>query len=1095
MNQRFTLNALGLALFVAFPGWVLPAMAAEPYPALPPALSTSVTPNVMLYLDTSGSMLQDSNNNWMRLDLCDSNANWSSCVNNNTLYRTTIDDEILSPTTKMNIAKRVARNLVNNNSSLRFGLFSFDDRKTDIGGTERGEGGVLRADIKDMSNALNKTALLTAIGGIYGRTSTPLGEGLLELTQYFSGKGSLYGKRTGNYTSPIQYRCQRNFAIVVTDGDASNEDNLPGSGKVALPYTARDNNGAAVAKNFSVCTAANANASDDLSVNCPAGLEKADGSFTAAQGFGDGTNRSRAIRDVAKYARVADLRVGGVDGDGKSYDDPKFARQNLTTYTVGFGVNNDVLPAAAKVGGGKYFTATNETQLSSSLQNAIDDIVASISNAGGIATQSELSSVGNKAYQPVFNPSGWSGELRCFKINSDGSVGAACTPNAKGVIASPTTLSRKVYSAKVVSSTTTPFVFSESSTDMGNMTTMQKSLLGADTTAQQNTIKFIRGVEGIPGFRSRFNAAAGATVLMGDIVDGQPIVVSKPSGQTPDLDYAAYISANASREIVMIGANDGMLHAFNGADMTELMGYIPSAVYPRLQPLTASDYGQSAGTPHTYHVNGVLRQQDIKVGSTWKTIVVGGLGQGGQGFFAVDATSSSKFNAPATAIKWEWTDTNDASMGYSFAAPVIYNVRTSSNTVTPAVILSNGYESNWDDVATGGQKATAKDSALYIVNADTGALIKKITLPTASTGLSSPAGVDVGQDGILDYVYAGDVNGKLWRFDLTDNNPNNFKVLTTPIYDAGPGHPITMRPAVMLVNKANGDSLGNMILFGTGQLLTNSDRLDTTSQSLFGVLDKMDDSPTTVLQSDLVQQTFDTAAYTNLDNTKLAGTYRKISNNALDLTSSTNSKLGWYIGLPDASERLVTSPLVFEDKVLFGTGVTDTLEKCLPGGKGWVIGLNPLTGSVTRKGNKTSGKEYSFVDIKLDGKSTVADKIAFPSGDAYVSAYQKDGIPTELSYVATSANLFKPVNSNTDWGDKGGVIALREANSMAVYTGNQKFGGNIKTGNPFKRPVPTCDGSLYSGTVGSDTLDKARVLCPAVDAARVETTTWREIKQ
>ena len=99
MDQRFNLIALGLALFVAFPGWVLPAMAAEPYPALPPALSTSVTPNVMLYLDTSGSMLQDSDNNWMRLDLCDSNANWSSCVNNNTLYRTTIDDEILAPNT------------------------------------------------------------------------------------------------------------------------------------------------------------------------------------------------------------------------------------------------------------------------------------------------------------------------------------------------------------------------------------------------------------------------------------------------------------------------------------------------------------------------------------------------------------------------------------------------------------------------------------------------------------------------------------------------------------------------------------------------------------------------------------------------------------------------------------------------------------------------------------------------------------------------------------------------------------------------------------------------------------------------------------
>ena len=433
-------------------------------------------------------------------------------------------------------------------------------------------------------------------------------------------------------------------------------------------------------------------------------------------------------------------------------------------------------------------------------------------------------------------------------------------------------------------------------------------------------------------------------------------------------------------------------------------------------------------------------------------------------------------------------------MGYSFAAPLIYNVRTGLKEVTPAVILSNGYESDYDDVTAGGQKATAKDSVLYILNADTGALIKKISLPSGSTGLSSPAGVDVGQDGILDYVYAGDVDGKLWRFDLTANDPSKFKVLTTPIYDAGGGHPIIMRPAVMPVSKGNGDSLGNIILFGTGQLLTKADRDSITTQSLFGVLDKMEDSPTTVLQSDLVQQTLSTE-FTTADSTQRAGTYRAVSSNAIDLTSSTNSKLGWYINLPDSSERLVSSPLVFEDKVLFGTGITKTAEMCLPGGKGWVIGLNPLTGSVTRRGNSPTGKDFSFMDIKLDGKSTSADKVKFPGGDAYVSAYKKDGIPTELSYVATSAKLVKPTNSNTDLADLGAVIALREANSMAVYTGNQKVNGKLETGNPIQRPVATCDGSLYSGTVGSDGLDKAKMLCPGTDAARIETTTWREIKQ
>ena len=125
MNHQFKSNSIAIAVALAFPAI---ALAAEPYPALPPTLSTSVTPNIMLYIDTSGSMLQDSNNNWMRLYLCNSNANWSACVNNNTNnYRTTIDNQTSSPNTKMNIAKRVAKNLVRANRNLRFGLFTFRD--------------------------------------------------------------------------------------------------------------------------------------------------------------------------------------------------------------------------------------------------------------------------------------------------------------------------------------------------------------------------------------------------------------------------------------------------------------------------------------------------------------------------------------------------------------------------------------------------------------------------------------------------------------------------------------------------------------------------------------------------------------------------------------------------------------------------------------------------------------------------------------------------------------------------------------------------------------------------------------------------------
>lgn len=1096
MNHQFKSNSIALAVALAFPAI---ALAAEPYPALPPTLSTSVTPNIMLYIDTSGSMLQDSNNNWMRLDLCNSNANWSACVNNNTNnYRTTIDNQTSSPNTKMNIAKRVAKNLVRANRNLRFGLFTFRDNSLNIGGNERGQSAVLRSEIKDISGTdtceanTNCNSLLTAINGVYGRTATPLAEGLLEITRYYSGKKSLYGLNSNNnYNSPIQYRCQRNFTILITDGEATDDQNLPGTGQAggdgnavigALSYTARDSSGGAVAKNFSVCTGSSSTADDGYNITCPSTY---DGEATA-RAFGDNSNRPSAIRDVAMYGNRADLRVGGTDLDGKSFDDAKFSKQSMTTYTVGFSTNNPVLPSTAKVGGGNFYTASNETALASALNQAIDSIVASISNAGGVATQLDNSLINNKVFQPVFNPAGWYGELRCYNLDANGNKGTACSPQPKATIPQPA--DRKIYSSKVVNTgapATSAFDFTTS--NLSNMTASQKALLGADATAQQNTISFIRGVENIPGFRTRLNKLLNTTILLGDIIDSQPIGISKPVGNTYDADYQSFVTANANRNMILIGANDGMMHAFDVASMGEIAGYIPSAVYPRLKALTASDYGVSTGTPHAYHVNGNMRKEDIKSGTTpsWKTIVAGGLGQGGQGIYAIDATNSATISTK-NAVKWEWTDISDSEMGYTFSTPIIYNVRTSASTVVPAVIFANGYENDWDDTASGGQKTSTKSSALYILNAETGDKIAKIQV-SGSTGLSSPAGLDVGQDGVLDYVYAGDVNGKMWRFDLT--NASNFHVANNPIFDAGAGHPIVMRPAVMPVNKiTDGKAVGNIILFGTGQLLTNADRSDTTPQSLYGILDKMEDSPTTVPIGSLVEQTFTDTYSGTTEN------YRKVSNNAIDLTADGNTKLGWYITLPDSSERLVTSPILSKSKVQFGTGIPISTEKCKPGGKGWKIGVNPLTGGLVRKNNKSTGDGFSFDDITGDNKSTTADKIAFTSGTEYMSARSIDAIPTEISVVWTEQLTALAENSSTTLGYIGGVIALRGANEMAVYAGNQKDGGSITTGRIIQRQESTDEHKTIYCELGTENCKTDKGTGPGGTGYKVKAITWREIK-
>ncbi|AOY00946.1 hypothetical protein BJP62_11130 [Jeongeupia sp. USM3] len=1020
---------------LAFPALAHSAFAAEPYPALPATLSSTVTPNVLLHIDNSGSMGDRPRSG---------------------------GDKI-----KMDIAKDVATKLIEDNPNLRWGIFSFDTRSTSTSG-------VLQAPIGS-----DKDTLLTSISNLSDSTWTPLGEAMVEITRYFGGQSSFYGKTrntsNGTYTSPIQYRCQKNFAIVVTDGQSTKDNALPGvGGKSVIDYTSYDSADRAQSRSFQICQ----NTNTVSSVTCPATLEGAASGSSANRFYGnasDDETYGRSIRDVAMYAYDADFRVGGTDLDGKSFDDPKFLKQNLTTYTVGFDVNDPVLNATAIVGHGKYYPAGDENALTVALGNAVADIVDSISNAGGVATQSETVSVGNKVFQPVFNPKGWYGELRCFNLDGSGNFDPAtsqCTPNGKAII--PAAASRKIHSAKVTGGTTTAFSFMDGpSTVVGNMTTAQKNALGANNTERQNVVRFLRG-ETVSGYRTRSNG------LLGDIIDSQPVVVTKPSGQTPETSYDVFKNANAGRNMVFIGANDGMLHAFSIADMTEIMGYIPSAVYPHLKALTATDYGE-AGTPHTYHVNGAMRQMDVRLGSAWKTILTGGLGQGGQGYFAIDATSAANFSSATSTVRWEWTDQSHANVGYAFGAPVIYNVRASRTTAEPAVILNNGYDADYDDSSYGTRGS--RTSALYIVRASDGTLIKRIDVP-GGAGLSAPAGVDYGQDGVLDYVYAGDLNGKLWRFDLTADSPDGFSVVSNPVYDAGLTHPIVMRPAIQALNASDGTSLGNMVVFGTGKLLTNADRLDTTTQTLYGVLDKLDG--TTVAQSKLVAQTIvDTASLD--DSGRRIGTYRKMSTNAIDLKAADNVKLGWYVNLP-GGERLVTSPMLFNDKVLFGTGSTQSTEQCLPGGKGWIMGLNPLTGSVTAD---RRGRPYSFVDITPDLRSTTADQIGFGSGPAYASGYETGGIPTEIAYVAGDSKLVTSDKPGGVLGSAGHVVAQRESNSMGVYIGNAAPG--VTTGDPSKVPASIGNGSTYNCTIGNDKCTKEPLLGPA-SGAKVETLTWREIK-
>ncbi|MEC5387364.1 PilC/PilY family type IV pilus protein [Uliginosibacterium sp. H3] len=1055
MNGCFKIKSLEIAILLAFPATAFPllATAAEPYPYLPPTVTSSVAPNVMLQFDNSGSMK----------DL--------------PVGKTSGDS-------KMTIAKKAADKLLTSYPGFRWGLFSFDPKK---GQTQNA--GVLVVPMSDN----NSGSVNTAVQNLSPDTNTPLGETYFEVTNYFAGEASYAGKSAGIsngvYTSPIQYRCQKNFAIVFTDGlsngdgvlpglpvdDIAYNDNKPSSPyRSAKSYVSYDASGTAVTKSFKACV----DKDTKSDITCPVIL---DGQTASVADAFIGTDDSdstfgRSLRDVAMYAYDRDFKVSGLDNSNKSWDDPKFQKQNLTTYTVGFQLKdkdgkalpgNPMLSAAAKVGGGKFFLANDQASLDDAFSTIASEIQANTSNAGGVAVKSETTPAGDVVLQPLFNPRGWYGDLMCWVLGADGVTTTACA-NPKAIIPS----SRTIFTAKVVGTTTTPFDFDKSTVDT-NATSAQKLALGADSAAQGKVVDFIRGVEGLSGFRTRPNG------LLGDIIDGQPTFVGKPSGKTVEKTYAQFQADNAARSIAFIGANDGMLHAFDVSSMTEIMGFVPSSVYRNLKYLTASDYGVTAGTtPHRYFVNGSSRKADVKLGvsttdtdvsksGTWKTVVVGALGQGGRGYHAIDATTAASLKTAKTAIKWEWTSVSDSDLGYTLGQPVIYNVRQKNSTlVLPAVVLSNGYENDFVDGTTAVPTTlrTTTASALFILNVDTGALIKKISLPAGSYGLSAPAGVDTDGDGKLDYVYAGDLSGRMWRFDLTSNDPANWSVNTNPIFNAGSTHPIVMRPGIKVTKVGN--DLANMVVFGTGKLLVDSDRKDTTTQSLYGVVDIVTTAAVTASTSSLQKQSV-------LDTQEKDGvSFRKVSNIGVTLSASAR---GWYMELPESSERIVASPMMYADKFLVGTGIP-LAEACLQGGKGWVMGLNPLTGGIA---TTRSGATYSIYDLDGSNSSSAGDKVDFSTGSQYVSGVALDAIPTELSFISggseTGAVAAMPVLTSD--ANTGSVMALTGANDMAVYSPAEPKGGGV----------------LLVPEIGTDQFKRKKVNA-APSGVKVETGIWREIK-
>jgi type IV pilus assembly protein PilY1 len=432
--------------------------------------------------------------------------------------------------------------------------------------------------------------------------------------------------------------------------------------------------------------------------------------------------------------------------------------------------------------------------------------------------------------------------------------------------------------------------------------------------------------------------------------------------------YANFTTNRASRTPqVYVGANDGMLHAFNALTGAETFAFIPSTILPNLRELTYNGYS------HRFFVDGPTTSGDVYDGSQWRTILVGTLRSGGKSVFALDVTDPANIS-----LLWEYSD---ADLGFVYGRPAIVRLHNG----TWGVVFGNGYNS------------TNQKAVLYVLNATTGALLSKLNTgsgdATNPNGLASASPMDINGDLVVDYVYAGDLLGNLWRFDLLDtsnadalrgtasvparsNSPANTWQIGyggTPLFAAkDAASPANRQPITTnIVAAPHQTGTGIMVMFGTGKYLEASDALQNTTltQSYYGIWDRyvLGEATTsaflspTIDRSRLQPQTLSTQTSETFVRDEsgtpvnVVQTVRTVSNNAVawyDYTTNpvTRSKDGWYIdfreGGVNLGEILVTDSLLIGNNVVFAT-TTPSSDPCTAGVERWVWSLDIQSGGRT----------------------------------------------------------------------------------------------------------------------------------------------------
>ncbi|WP_421193578.1 pilus assembly protein [Aeromonas enteropelogenes] len=669
------------------------------------------------------------------------------------------------------------------------------------------------------------------------------------------------------------------------------------------------------------------------------------------------------LADVAYKYWKTDLRRDLANKVPTSTADPA-NWQHLVNFTVGLGVNGSLNPAngipgswpnpydsdefkiddlwhAAVNSKGSFFSAADPDTFAEALSSTLAQIAARNSSASSVTANATRLDSNTHIYQARYNSGDWSGQLVSIPLNSDGSLGNIAWDAATQI---PEPSARSIFTRQGGAG----IAFTWEALNNTNRTLLN---IAGDNLGESR-VAYLRGERG--GEQRNGGVFRNRSDLLGDIINSDPVYVGKRDygyssatglTQTERESYQAFLSSTAIARrppMLYVGANDGMLHGFRVADGVEQLAYIPASLLGELPQLTRPDYN------HRYYVDGTPRVGDAYLGSRWKTLLLGSTGAGGKAVFAIDVTAPNNFTADK--MLWEFTHSE---MGIALAAPTLVRVKADNKWVA---LVANGYNSN------------SQTARLFVLDLATGAVIKEIDTQVGSAsepnGLSSPLPVDEDGDRVVDYVYAGDLQGNLWKFDLRDNNSAQWGIAfkagnkPKPLFQACDGacsastrQPITMRP--LAIRHPRG---GIMVLMGTGSYFTNDDKSLPTNprlEAVYGIWD----TGTEVSRSQLLQQSITHEFVAN--GTTIKFNVRVVSSRDVNYTS----QKGWYLVLKSpglskgVGERAVSEMLYRHKRLIFNT-LIPSADACDFGGRSWLMELDPVSGARLT---------YSVFDVNGDG--------------------------------------------------------------------------------------------------------------------------------